>query len=64
MSDTIRPVTEVLQSALNPKTLMHHCVGSHDISNFENYCYGDEEVKRFYGNGLLFGKASTELSSP
>ena len=52
MSDTIRPVTEVLQRTPNCEPSMSHCVESHDTSNFENYCYGDEEVERFFGNYL------------
>ena len=60
MSDTIAPVTEVLQWTPNPEPLMSHCVESHDISNFENYCYGDEEVIRFFQKDLSFGQAPTE----
>ena len=64
MSDTIRPVTEVLQRTPNPEPLMLHSVESHDISNFENYCYGDEEVERFFANDLSFDQEPTEPSSP
>ena len=64
MSDTIRPVTEVLQRTPNPEPLMLHFVESHDISNFENYCYGDEEVERFFANDLSFNQEPTEPSSP
>ena len=63
MSDAIRLVTEVLQQTPNSEPPMSHCVESHDISNFENYCYGDEEVERFFGNDLSFDQDSIEPSS-
>ena len=43
---------------------MPHCVESHDINNFENYCYGDGEVERFFGNDLSLDQEPTEPSSP
>ena len=64
MSDTIRSVTEVLQRTPNPEPLMPHCLESHDISNFENYCYGDEEAERFLENNLSFDQEPAEPSSP
>ena len=64
MRDTIRPVTEVLQQTPSSEPLMPHCVESHDISKFENYYYGDEEVKRFFGNDLSFDQEPVEPSFP
>ena len=43
---------------------MPHCVESHDINNFENYCFGDGEVERFFGNDLSLDQEPTEPSAP
>ena len=43
---------------------MSHCVESHDISNFENYCYEDEGVERLFGNYLSSDQEPIEPSSP
>ena len=63
MIDTIRPITEVLQRTPNPKALKAHCMKSHGTNNFENYCYGDEEVERFFENDLSLDREPTEPSS-
>ena len=63
MIDTIRPITEVLQRTPNPKPLKAHCMKSHGTNNFENYCYGDEEVERFFENDLSLDREPTEPSS-
>ena len=64
INDTTRPVTEVLQRTPKPEPLMPHFVERHDISNFENSCYGDEKVERFFENDLSFDQEPTEPSSP
>ena len=43
---------------------MPHCVESHNINNFENYCYGDKEVERFFRNDVSFDQEPIEPSSP
>ena len=63
MIDTIRPITEVLQRTPNPKPLKAHCMKSHGTNNFENYCYGDEEVERFFENDLSLDREPTKPSS-
>ena len=43
---------------------MPHCLGSHNINNFENYCYRDKEVERFFRNDVSFDQQPIEPSSP
>ena len=43
---------------------MLHCIESHDINNFEHFCYGDEEVQKSFENDLSFHQKPTEPSSP